>query len=1141
MRLAWGRAEKIVTVTEDQASDPVNYPLIITLDKTVIELAGDSAGVAVTYQVVDEVGNHPDERSPWSAISYILVDLGGNRLDAPLVLEADPVTHVIDLETLGDADVTVLVNTTGGHFKVNDTIVMTWIGTPAEGSPVIEGPIERPVSRVGVAVTFSIPNAKVRAIAKGRASVSYVLKSQGVTDRPSKNTSVSVEGKISPLRPPSVDEAPGAILNPDEPWATVNIPYYPGRQNSDLVTLIWEAPRPGGRPPYHEDARPAGNLPENQPIQRSVSNSVIREFNGLKVDVYYKVANDDVALRSVRESEHYLMQVGVALPQFPRPEVEEVEAGSDVLDPDKVPSTGATLVMPFLGTRDKDRVTYHWRGSAIGTSDYVDLTSQTAGKAVKFTVLKQYVTNNLDGTLSIDYLITRDGVTLGHSFKRDLWVRAQLELKPPSVKEAPGGTLNPINAKDFLTVVVPHYTGMLGSDKLSVTWAGTAGGGSHTSAPVDVGTVGSKEIPIPNSVVAFNLGKAVTVTYTVTRDGTAYPPSQPLTLTVQAIPNQDGALPTPAIEGAVGNELNIGTLIGTENLRIAAWPLQLSGQRVWLRYDGTDTAGDATEAIVWTGQAHNKTGELVTLAPHVWLKTLKDGTDLKVTFRVNFDKVSNAATAVTFPIRTYTVRELALIKPTLDSVKGSPSGEEIPDNGYSVETAVTLSGTATKGLEVEVFDGATSRGKATANATTGIWTLSVSGLSQTAHSFTAKALYGSGEESGARAINVTALITPTLVKVLDADGQEIPEAGTTTSTTLTLSGKASNGLRVEIYEGSGAGAVSHGIATANATTGDWQHPVTLAQGGRRLYAQSRYHSSTVYTNVRTLTIVPVEAPTLTSVKGSPSGEDIAEGGTTVETAVTLSGTASKGQNVEVFDGPTSKGQAMADKGTGVWSLLVSGLSVAAHSFKAKALYGTGVSSAERTFTVVNRLIIDTTQMTLSGFSVKMPWPKRGADSIGNTQTRVPTRGVPPYRYSSSKIQVATVNSSGKVTGERNGTASITVTDSAGATASYDVRTSNIWELIESPNKMSNSAAKQWVSQNGSPLITNENGPYPSIEDMNRVYNPIPFHDLKWTGVDFTPRPIEGLCVAYSLNTLTIARRAAASLDNVWCLRPLNYV
>jgi hypothetical protein len=43
---------------------------------------------------------------------------------------------------------------------------------------------------------------------------------------------------------------------------------------------------------------------------------------------------------------------------------------------------------------------------------------------------------------------------------------------------------------------------------------------------------------------------------------------------------------------------------------------------------------------------------------------------------------------------------------------------------------------------------------------------------------------------------------------------------------------------------------------------------------------------------------------------------------------------------------------MADKGTGVWSLLVSGLSESVHRFKAKALYGTGVESAVRTFTVI---------------------------------------------------------------------------------------------------------------------------------------------------------------------------------------------
>jgi hypothetical protein len=491
---------------------------------------------------------------------------------------------------------------------------------------------------------------------------------------------------------------------------------------------------------------------------------------------------------------------------------------------------------------------------------------------------------------------------------------------------------------------------------LSVTWTGAAGtpaGGSHTTTPAPISNIG-REIPIPTSVVAFNLGKAVTVTYTVTRNGTAYPPSQPLNLAVQAIPNEDGALPTLVIDGAVGNELNISTLLDGARTRIAKWPFIALGQKLWLRYSGTNADGSA-----FTDQTYNAApiptdglpNGMLPHAPVAKLRNLKDGSTLRVEFKVTFDGSTDESTAVTFPVRTYTIKAVAIVAPTLDSVKGSPSGEEIPDNGYTVETAVTLSGTASKGYEVEVFDGVDSKGKAMANATTGIWTLLVSGLSETAHRFTAKALYGSGEVSAARAINVTALIKPTLDKVADASGQDIPEADTTISTTLTLSGTASRGQRVEIFDGYGGGAASHGIATANATTGEWQHPISVIQGGRRLYAKSLYHSTTEYSNVRTLTVVPDVAPTLTSVKGSPSGEDIPDGDTTVETAVTLSGTASKGQKVEIFDGVTSKGQATADKSTGVWSLLVSGLSETVHRFKAKALYGNGMESAVRTFTV----------------------------------------------------------------------------------------------------------------------------------------------------------------------------------------------
>jgi len=579
---------------------------------------------------------------------------------------------------------------------------------------------------------------------------------------------------------------------------------------------------------------------------------------------------------------------------------------------------------------------------------------------------------------------------------------------------------------------------------------------------------------------------------------------------VQAIPNEDGALPTPVIDGAVGNELNISTLLDGARTRIAKWPFIALGQKLWLRYSGTNADGSA-----FTDQTYNAApiptdglpNGMLPHAPVAKLRNLKDGSTLRVEFKVTFDGSTDESTAVTFPVRTYTIKAVAIVAPTLDSVKGSPSGEEIPDNGYTVETAVTLSGTASKGYEVEVFDGVDSKGKATANATTGIWTLLVSGLSETAHRFTAKALYGSGEVSAARAINVTALIKPTLDKVADAGGQDIPEADTTISTTLTLSGTASRGQRVEIFDGYGGGAVSHGIATANATTGEWQHPISVTQGGRRLYAKSLYHSTTEYSNVRTLTVVPVEAPTLTSVKGSPSGEDIPDGDTTVETAVTLSGTASKGQNVEVFDGATSKGQASADKSTGVWTLLASGLSETVHRFKAKALYGTGAESAVRTLTVVSDFLIDTSPVTLNGHNISIAgtslrWTFSTWNPINTSITRVPTGGTPPYNYTTANSGIASVDANGLVRSEGNGTTRITVTDSENRSGGFEVHASNVRRLAYQPVLQTHPQTVTWIQGNKYQAILKE-GIYLDMFEKYYADSSVEFH-LGGPPIDYLP-------------------------------------
>jgi len=255
-------------------------------------------------------------------------------------------------------------------------------------------------------------------------------------------------------------------------------------------------------------------------------------------------------------------------------------------------------------------------------------------------------------------------------------------------------------------------------------------------------------------VLAYNLGKTVTVTYSVTRSSTPAKTSAPLTLNVLNIPAQSPELPTPTIDAASNGELDVTTLTGNEPLYVTQWMFQRPRQRVWLRYDGTDTNGNATEEVVWEGAPHNSDQGLVIGAAYGWLQTLKDGSVVKITFMVNFDGVANEATAVKFPMRTYTVRSIELVVPTITSVKGSPSNVEIPDGDTTAETAVLLSGTASKGQEVEIFDDTTSKDKARADANTGIWTLSITMLAEGAHSYTAKALYGTGATSAARRLTV---------------------------------------------------------------------------------------------------------------------------------------------------------------------------------------------------------------------------------------------------------------------------------------------------------------------------------------------------------------------------------------------------
>jgi len=199
------------------------------------------------------------------------------------------------------------------------------------------------------------------------------------------------------------------------------------------------------------------------------------------------------------------------------------------------------------------------------------------------------------------------------------------------------------------------------------------------------------------------------------------------------------------------------------------------------------------------------------------------------------------------------------------------------------------------------------------------------------------------------------------------------------------------------------------------------------------------------------------------------GVRTANGGTTAATSVSLSDTANADQLVEIFDGTTSKGIVRVG-GDGRWSATNIAITVGAHSFTAQAIYGSEATSPPRTLTRAAALSIDTSFLNLDGAHIKLVGDSlrgwiRVMDNPASMAQRRATGGIPPYTYTSSAPDVASVDSEGTVQSQRNGQAIITVTDTEGTSLSYPVVTScNIDLYASAPTELfTYQEASNWIA------------------------------------------------------------------------------
>ncbi|SEN69533.1 Ig-like domain (group 2), partial [Pseudomonas sp. ok272] len=345
-------------------------------------------------------------------------------------------------------------------------------------------------------------------------------------------------------------------------------------------------------------------------------------------------------------------------------------------------------------------------------------------------------------------------------------------------------------------------------------------------------------------------------------------------------------------------------------------------------------------------------------------KNLKDGSSLSMELKAALGKSTVESEAVVFPVRTYTIKALVEEKPEITSVKDA-YGNEVANDTIIVNDAVDLTGTATAGLEVEIFDGTTSIGTSTVNAS-GVWTYRVQGMNVGPHRLTAKALYGSNPVSAPRTFSVAIALVPAITSVTDSKGNDIPNNGTTRDTTVNLTGTATASLEVEIFDG----ATSTGKRPVNAN-GVWTHSVQSMGGG-------------------------------------------------------------------------------------------------SHSLTAKALYGSQQSSAPYAVTVITtpELIIDQEPMVLDGIKLIQNDGWLTKEVAGNVKSRTPTGGQGPFTYESSRPDIASVDGNGKVSGLKQGQAQITVKDALQNSATYSVTVSNVYRMLRNWVYREFTGHVSWIEASG---------------------------------------------------------------------------
>jgi hypothetical protein len=920
-------------------------PIQILIDQDAILGAGDGLKREIKFFANDEVWNWADRHSKRT---YIDVDAGGWRLEAPIIKEA--VNGVITIRNLNKLPVTIQIHVSSQYFGVGDRVKMTFIGTPPDnGEPIICSE-SRDIENVPSVMEIPVPYELIRAIARGRADASYILyKKAGGDPLSSKRAFADVDGDVNILPEPIIRELIGDTLEPDELYATVDVRY--DMKNGDLICLRWTGIKSNGDDYLHEVPHiVSANEAKEGLVTFYIDAEHIIVLDKGRLDVSYVVANDAPGLLDIRESERLLAKVEKIRATLPKPVVKEADPPGDVLDPSKVFDIVHVLIAEANTLKD-DVLTYYWRSPNpfASTSDWLPITTVTAGKPVRFRVDAEFVTANIGHYVKVRYTVLRASNTrYEYSATLDLLIGELVgELPPPEVIQAPDKTLNPMDGLNGVDINASYSSMNPDRDMLRLKWLGTPGAGTSDDLELPGSPTGTVQFHLPHSVVGANIGRRVSVEYEVTRY-TITTPSQMLDLYVSDFQDPENELPHPHVPQAQNNILDLMTFSGDAKAVLAIWPYIALKQRLWFYLTGQTSSGASHTIPLISGEEITppqvSSGLNESLLRSELMK-LGHSTPANVICKVAFDGSEEENTACVFPQLPLTIRtRYDYVQPVITGVTDSRG--EVAEDGKTRDEKVTVTGTATRGESVELFDNVTkSMGTALVGADS-IWRREIGPLTEKPYSITAKALYDADPVSSEpRTFTVKFAQTPEILSVTDSRGT-VAEGATTYDNSVLVAGSATPNLQIQLQENN-----QPGPTLDVDDKGNWNHRFNnLKVQPYSIVAKALYDIDPALSPPRTFNVAQAVTPTISRV--SDIRGEIALNGTTYYRTVTLTGKASPNEKIILRNADTAI-DTIDVTGSGDWQYVLNNLSPST-TYRLTALgdYGSNPeSSPPRVFSV----------------------------------------------------------------------------------------------------------------------------------------------------------------------------------------------